>query len=127
MTDKADIAGEPTFAEMVGIVPGPKDPGYDEWLEAKLERAHREADDRSKLVPAEEVWEELGFGGYMTDEMDAADKATLEDLTSDMPGPKDPGYDEWLEAKLERARRQADDPSKLIPAEEVWKKLGLTY
>jgi len=50
---------------------------------------------------------------------------SLAELTSEQPGPQDPGYEAWLEAKLDRARQEAKDPSKLIPAEQVWKELGL--
>lgn len=49
----------------------------------------------------------------------------MAELTSEQPGPQDPGYDAWLEAKLDRARQEAKDPSKLVPAEQVWKELGL--
>lgn len=38
---------------------------------------------------------------------------------------KAPGYDDWFRAKVERALEQSRDRSKMIPAEEVWRRLGL--
>jgi len=37
----------------------------------------------------------------------------------------EPGYDAWKRRKVERAKAQADDRASLIPAEEVWRDLGL--
>lgn len=43
----------------------------------------------------------------------------------DTDEPKAPGYDAWKRAKIEKALEEAKDRSSLIPAEEVWRRLGL--
>jgi hypothetical protein len=40
---------------------GPKEPGYDAWKRAKIERALASSKDRRNLIPAEQVWRELGL------------------------------------------------------------------
>lgn len=37
------------------------DPQYLAWKEAKVKKALAEAEDRSKLIPAHKVWEDLGL------------------------------------------------------------------
>ncbi len=49
----------------------------------------------------------------------------LREKISDVDGPKDPGYDAWKRAKIERALRDMEDERNLIPAEQVWRDLGL--
>lgn len=39
----------------------PYQDGYHEWKRAKIVRALEETKDRSKMIPAEEVWKRLGF------------------------------------------------------------------
>ena len=36
-------------------------------------------------------------------------------------------YQAWKERKIRRALEQADDPSLMIPADQVWKDLGLEH
>ncbi|MDB5703708.1 MAG: hypothetical protein JWN66_824 [Sphingomonas bacterium] len=43
----------------------------------------------------------------------------------DEAGATDRGYDDWKQAKIERALEQAIDRESLIPAETVWRDLGL--
>lgn len=49
----------------------------------------------------------------------------LREKISDVEGPKDPGYDAWKRAKIDRALGDCTDRSKMIPAAEVWRELGL--
>ena len=49
----------------------------------------------------------------------------LREKISDVDGPKDHGYDAWKRAKVERALAQSQDRSSMIPAEKVWRELGL--
>ena len=37
------------------------DPGYLRWKTAKIEQGLAEAEDRTSLIPADKVWEDLGF------------------------------------------------------------------
>lgn len=37
------------------------EPGYDAWKRRKVERAKAEAEDRASLIPAEQVWRDLGL------------------------------------------------------------------
>ena len=37
------------------------DPEYLAWKEAKIKKGLAEAEDRSKLIPAHQVWEDLGL------------------------------------------------------------------
>ncbi|MFQ5562066.1 MAG: hypothetical protein ACE5FO_00710 [Parvularculaceae bacterium] len=37
------------------------DPAYLAWKKAKIRKALKEAEDRSKMIPAHKVWEELGL------------------------------------------------------------------
>jgi hypothetical protein len=39
--------------------------------------------------------------------------------------PADPGYDAWKRQRIERAKAQAEDRQAMIPAEQVWRDLGL--
>lgn len=39
--------------------------------------------------------------------------------------PPEPGYDSWKRRKIESAKAQARDRESLIPAEQVWRDLGL--
>lgn len=39
----------------------PYEAGYHEWKRAKILLALEETKDRSKMIPAEEVWKKLGF------------------------------------------------------------------
>jgi len=50
---------------------------------------------------------------------------TLEELTKPQPESDDPEYLAWVKAKVENARRSAENRDNLIPAEQVWKRLGL--
>ena len=54
---KSDVS----FREKVSDVPGPKDEGYDAWKRAKIERALAECENRANMIPAEQVWRELGL------------------------------------------------------------------
>ena len=47
------------------------------------------------------------------------------DMISADNGPPERGYRKWKQAKIERALAQAEDRSSLIPAEQVWRDLGL--
>jgi hypothetical protein len=40
-------------------------------------------------------------------------------------GPREPGYDAWKRAKVARALKQTEDRTGMIPAEQVWRELGL--
>jgi hypothetical protein len=42
--------------------------------------------------------------------------------TGDTP---EPGYDGWKRAKVERGLAQAEKRDRMIPAEQVWRDLGL--
>jgi hypothetical protein len=44
---------------------------------------------------------------------------------TDTDEPVEPGYTAWKRAKILKALEDAQDRSKMIPAETVWKKLGL--
>ncbi|WP_199555930.1 hypothetical protein [Sandaracinobacteroides hominis] len=54
---KADVP----LREKISDVAGPKEAGYDAWKRAKVERALADCDDRHKMIPAEQVWRELGL------------------------------------------------------------------
>lgn len=53
----------PTLAEMLEESGLPPEPGYEEWKLEKIRRGQAEAKDRSKMIPAEQVWRELGLEG----------------------------------------------------------------
>ena len=38
---------------------------------------------------------------------------------------QEPGYAEWKRAKIERALAQSKDREAMIPAERIWRDLGL--
>ena len=40
---------------------GSDDPEFQAWKEAKVKQGLAEAEDRSKLIPAHKVWEDLGL------------------------------------------------------------------
>jgi hypothetical protein len=46
-------------------------------------------------------------------------------LISDADGPKASGYEEWKRQKILKGLEQSKDRSKMIPAEQVWRELGL--
>ncbi|MCM2473784.1 hypothetical protein HGO38_09890 [Rhizobium sp. CG5] len=50
--DLAELTTEPSVAH---------GPGYDAWKEAKVRKALDQAKDRSKMIPADDVWESFGF------------------------------------------------------------------
>ena len=47
------------------------------------------------------------------------------DKISDVQPVADPDHAAWKRAKIERGLAQSADRSAMIPAEEVWRKLGL--
>ena len=51
----------PTFEEMTQPCEPSTDPAYLAWKEAKIRRALEQAKDRSKMIPAEKVWEKFGL------------------------------------------------------------------
>lgn len=42
------------------------EPGYRAWKREKIERAKAQAGDRASMIPAEQVWRDLGLGSYFT-------------------------------------------------------------
>ncbi len=47
------------------------------------------------------------------------------DKLEDAGAPVDPGYAAWKRQRIERAKAQAEDREAMIPAEQVWRDLGL--
>jgi hypothetical protein len=50
---------------------------------------------------------------------------TPDELLRESDAVPEPGYEEWARAKIEQALIEARDPDLMIPAEEVWRELGL--
>jgi hypothetical protein len=46
-------------------------------------------------------------------------------LPIDKDAATEPGYADWKRGKIERGIKQAQDRDSLIPAAQVWQKLGL--
>lgn len=40
---------------------GPRDEGYAEWKRARVEKALAQAGDRERMIPAAQVWRDLGL------------------------------------------------------------------
>ena len=58
---------------------------------------------------------------------DVIDQDLKEHLTARGPS-NDPDYLAWKEEQIKKALKFAEEnPDKMIPQEEVWKKLGLAY
>jgi hypothetical protein len=51
------------LAEKLDERGSPADPGYDAWKQGKIERAKAQAIERSSMIPAEQLWRELGSAG----------------------------------------------------------------
>lgn len=51
--------------------------------------------------------------------------AVSADKIEEAGSPPEPGYDAWKRRKIERAKAQAEDRGSLVPAEQVWRDLGL--
>lgn len=51
--------------------------------------------------------------------------ASAADKLEEAGSPADPGYDAWKRSKVERAKAEATDRQAMIPAEQVWRDLGL--
>jgi hypothetical protein len=50
---------------------------------------------------------------------------TPDELLCESDASPGPGYEEWARAKIEQALLETRDPDQMIPAEEVWRELGL--
>lgn len=57
--------------------------------------------------------------------MRAPPPLSLYDLLRESDAPPVPGYEEWKRAKIERVLDEMKDESTVLPAGEVWRKLGL--
>lgn len=51
--------------------------------------------------------------------------ASAADKLEEAGSPVDPGYDAWKRSKIEHAKAEARDRQVLIPAEQIWRDLGL--
>ena len=51
----------PNLAELTTAPSLVQDSGYDDWKTAKVRNAMDQTQDRSKMIPAHEVWESFGF------------------------------------------------------------------
>lgn len=50
---------------------------------------------------------------------------SLDDLLKDEGAEPGPDHDAWARAKIERALEGMKDQTTLVPAEQVWRELGL--
>jgi len=52
-------------------------------------------------------------------------KPSLDEMTKPQPESDDPDYVAWVNAKIKAAEAEIAAGAPLIPAEEVWKELGI--
>ncbi|MBW8445006.1 MAG: hypothetical protein K0M49_05195 [Arenimonas sp.] len=51
----------PDLMELTTAPSQAQEAGYDDWKESKVRQAMDQTHDRSKMIPAHEVWESFGF------------------------------------------------------------------